>query len=94
MVLCQAGTTLQQLSSTMDPITVESVALLVAFALLSLGRSSKTTSLFINTRRCGVEVWFLSPNRPGSNLGLGPPQFSQGAADQTVILYINNIKKH
>ena len=38
MVLCQAGTTLQQLSSTMDPITVESVALLVAFALLSLGR--------------------------------------------------------
>ena len=40
-----------------------------------------------------MEVWFLSPNRPGSNLGLGPPQFSQGAADQTVILYINNIKK-
>jgi hypothetical protein len=36
----KAGTTLQQLSSTMDPITVESVALLVAFALLSLGMSS------------------------------------------------------
>ena len=32
----QAGTTLQQLSSTMDPITVETVLLLVVFALLSI----------------------------------------------------------
>merc|ERR1719154_571920 len=35
-IFIQAGTTLQQLSSTMDPITVESVALLVIFALVSL----------------------------------------------------------
>ena len=34
--LFKAGTTLQQLSSTMDPITVETVLLLVVFALLSL----------------------------------------------------------
>jgi len=35
-IFIQAGTTLQQLSSTMDPITVETVLLLVVFALLSL----------------------------------------------------------
>jgi len=35
-VFIQAGTTLQQMTSTMDPITVQSVALLVLFALLSL----------------------------------------------------------
>merc|ERR1711962_1787984 len=35
-VFIQAGTTLQQMTSTMDPITVESVALLVLFALLSI----------------------------------------------------------
>jgi len=35
-VFIQAGVTLQQLTSTMDPITVESVALLVVFALISL----------------------------------------------------------
>jgi hypothetical protein len=39
--MLQAGTTLQQLSSTMDPITVESVALLVVFALLSLGKNGR-----------------------------------------------------
>ena len=35
-IFIQAGTTLQQLTSTMDPITVETVLLLVVFALLSL----------------------------------------------------------
>jgi len=35
-VFIQAGTTLQQLTSSTDAITVESVALLIAFALLSL----------------------------------------------------------
>jgi len=35
-VFIQAGTALQQMTSTMDPITVSSVALLVLFALLSL----------------------------------------------------------
>lgn len=35
-IFIQAGTTLQQLTSTMDPITVETVALLVVFALLSV----------------------------------------------------------
>jgi len=35
-IFIQAGTTLQQLTSTMDPITVETVALLVVFALLSI----------------------------------------------------------
>merc|ERR1711997_111299 len=35
-IFIQAGTTLQQLSSTMDPITVETVLLLIVFALLSL----------------------------------------------------------
>jgi len=35
-VFIQAGTTLQQMTSTMDPITPESVSLLVLFALLSL----------------------------------------------------------
>ncbi|XP_023342429.1 transmembrane protein 41B [Eurytemora carolleeae] len=35
-VFIQAGTALQQLTSTMDPITFESVGLLVVFALLSL----------------------------------------------------------
>ena len=36
VLIVKAGTTLQQLSSTMDPITVETVLLLVVFALLSL----------------------------------------------------------
>ena len=35
-IFIQAGTTLQQLTSSMDPITVETVLLLVVFALLSL----------------------------------------------------------
>jgi len=35
-IFIQAGTTLQQLTSTMDPITPETVALLVVFALLSM----------------------------------------------------------
>jgi len=35
-IFIQAGTTLQQLTSTMDPITPETVALLVVFALLSI----------------------------------------------------------
>jgi len=35
-IFIQAGTTLQQLTSTMDPITVETVLLLVVFALLSI----------------------------------------------------------
>jgi len=35
-VFIQAGVTLQQLTSTMDPITIESVALLVIFAIISL----------------------------------------------------------
>jgi len=35
-IFIQAGTTLQQLTSTMDPITVETVALLVVFAVLSI----------------------------------------------------------
>ena len=35
-IFIQAGTTLQQLTSTMDPITVKTVLLLVVFALLSL----------------------------------------------------------
>jgi len=35
-VFIQAGTTLQHMTSTMDPITAESVCLLVLFALLSL----------------------------------------------------------
>lgn len=35
-IFIQAGTTLQQLTSTMDPITVETVALLVVFAILSI----------------------------------------------------------
>ena len=35
-IFIQAGTTLQQLTSTMDPITVETVLLLIVFALLSL----------------------------------------------------------
>jgi hypothetical protein len=44
--MLQAGTTLQQLSSTMDPITVESVALLVVFALLSLGMKKVEQPVF------------------------------------------------
>lgn len=35
-IFIQAGTTLQQMTSTMDPITVETVCLLIFFALLSL----------------------------------------------------------
>jgi len=35
-IFIQAGTTLQQLTSTMDPITVETVLLLIVFALLSI----------------------------------------------------------
>ena len=81
MVLCQAGTTLQQLSSTMDPITVESVALLVAFALLSLGRSSKTTSLILEgvvlrfgsclqTPRVRISAWCLPSSHRGRQIKL------------------------
>ena len=81
MVLCQAGTTLQQLSSTMDPITVESVALLVAFALLSLGRSSKTTSLILGgvvwrfgsclqTARVRISAWGLPSSHMGRQIKL------------------------
>lgn len=35
-VFIQAGTTLQQMTSTMDPITPQTVGLLVVFALLSI----------------------------------------------------------
>jgi hypothetical protein len=50
--MLQAGTTLQQLSSTMDPITVESVALLVVFALLSLGMKKVEQPVFRKFREC------------------------------------------
>jgi len=54
-VFIQAGTTLHQLTSTMDPITVESVCLLVVFALLSL------VPVFMKNRLKTKFEWLTGP---------------------------------